>query len=309
MLTELTLVDHPSQEMNVGGAVPGVTHSRLDGAQQQRLINDSLPLVGYHVSELLRRVPTHVDREDLASAGAEALVRAARAFDPSLGVPFARYAATRIRGALVDELRSMDWISRGARSRVRAYSETMDRLSGTLGRRPTEEELAQALGVEIAEVRVARGDAGRRTVSLDAEPTVHESIGSDSPGPEDQLLVAERLRYLNAAVDALPDRLREVMVALYRQDVPVKELADRMGVTQSRISQLRTQALDLMRDGMNTALAPELAPKVEAEPGIATRRRLAYYAEVAKLASAHSVQDLKSAAMEVPCTCERAVGE
>ena len=238
------------------GTYVSAVSSSDDIVAQNRLIEENLPIVGYHVSEVLRRVPAHVDREELASAGAEALVRAARAFDPTLGVPFARYAATRIRGALIDELRSMDWISRGARTRVRAYSDMVDRLSGILGRKPSEEEVAEALGVGIAEVRTAREDAQRRTVSLDEEPLLYQNIGSGIAGPEDQLLASERIHYLNAAVDALPEKLRMVIVALYREDVAVKDLAERMGVTQSRISQLRTQALDMMREAVNAALSP-----------------------------------------------------
>ncbi len=259
-----------------------------DFIEQNRLVVEHLPVIGYHVSEVLRRVPAHVDREELASAGAEALVRAARAFDPALGVPFARYAATRIRGALIDELRSMDWISRGARTRVRAYSDMMDRLGGVLGRKPSEEEVAEALGVGIAEVRAAREDSQRRTVSLDEEPLLYENIGSETVGPEEHLLASERLGYIDAAVDALPEKLRAVIVALYRQDVPVKDLAEQMGVTQSRISQLRTQALDMMRDAVNAALSPELAPAPEPNPGVAMRRRLAYYEAVAESASERS---------------------
>ncbi len=261
-----------------------------DVVAQNRLVEENLPLIGYHVSEVLRRVPAHVDREELASAGAEALVRAARAFDPTLGVPFARYAATRIRGALIDELRSMDWISRGARSRVRAYSDTVDRLSGALGRKPSEDEVAEALGVEVTEVRATREDAQRRTVSFDEEPLLCENIGSKADGPEEQLLQSEQIRYVNAAVDALPTKLRTVIVALYRNDTPVKELAEHLGVTQSRISQLRTQALDMIRDAVNASLSPELAVVGEQDPGVAMRRRLAYYAEVAECAATRARQ-------------------
>lgn len=261
-----------------------------DVVAQNRLVEENLPLIGYHVSEVLRRVPAHVDREELASAGAEALVRAARAFDPTLGVPFARYAATRIRGALIDELRSMDWISRGARSRVRAYSDTVDRLSGALGRKPSEDEVAEALGVEVTEVRATREDAQRCTVSFDEEPLLCENIGSKADGPEEQLLQSEQIRYLNAAVDALPTKLRTVIVALYRNDTPVKELAEHLGVTQSRISQLRTQALDMIRDAVNASLSPELAVVGEQDPGVAMRRRLAYYAEVAECAATRARQ-------------------
>ena len=92
---------------------------RNSPAAVDALVTANLPLVGYHVSELLGRVPAYVSRDDLASAGSLALVLAAQAYDAETGVPFARYAALRIRGALLDELRSMDWASRGARQRAR----------------------------------------------------------------------------------------------------------------------------------------------------------------------------------------------
>ena len=184
----------------------------------------------------------------------------------------------------------MDWISRGARSRVRAYSDTVDRLSGALGRKPSEDEVAEALGVEVTEVRATREDAQRRTVSFDEEPLLCENIGSKADGPEEQLLQSEQIRYVNAAVDALPTKLRTVIVALYRNDTPVKELAEHLGVTQSRISQLRTQALDMIRDAVNASLSPELAVVGEQDPGVAMRRRLAYYAEVAECAATRARQ-------------------
>src|SRR5690242_19102732 len=106
-----------------------------------------LPLVGYAVSEMQHRVPPTVSRDELASAGSLALVLAAQAYDPQTGVPFARYASLRIKGALVDELRSMDWASRGARQRVRELAATSERLTSVLKRKPTREELANAMGV------------------------------------------------------------------------------------------------------------------------------------------------------------------
>ena len=90
-----------------------------DMNRSNALVEQHLALVGYNVNEVLARVPSHVSRADLTSAGAMALVRAARSFDDSKGVPFARYASMRIRGALIDELRSMDWVPRGARRRAR----------------------------------------------------------------------------------------------------------------------------------------------------------------------------------------------
>lgn len=250
------------------------------------LVVAHMPLVGYHVSEVLARVPATVSRDDLVSAGHLALVLAARAYDPETGVPFPRYAALRIRGALIDELRSMDWASRGARHRAREMSAASDRLTAALGRTPTREEVAGALGTDVAAVDQARQDAERRVLSMDA--TVHpvaDLVRDEAPGPEDNVLIGERLRYLRAAVETLPDRLRTVIEGLFLQDRSVAELADELGVTQSRISQLRTEGLALMRDGLNASLDPQMVPVAERPDGVAERRRRTYFAAVASRAA------------------------
>lgn len=265
------------------------------------LVVAHMPLVGYHVSEVLSRVPATVSREDLVSAGHLALVLAARAYDADTGVPFARYAALRIRGALIDELRSMDWASRGARHRARELSATSDRLTAALGRTPSREELARALGTDLAAVDQARQDAERRVLSIDA--TVHpvaELVRDEAPGPEDSVLSGERLRYLRAAVETLPDRLRTVIEGLFLQDRSVAELADELGVTQSRISQLRTEGLALMRDGLNASLDPDLVPAAERPDGVAERRRRTYFAAVASRAAMTAASHQAEAARSVP---------
>lgn len=254
--------------------------------EQDELITQHLPLVGYQVSEVIRRVPSHVQRDELAAAGSLALVQAARAFDPELGVPFARYAGVRIRGAILDELRGMDWASRGARQRARQLTDLTEKLTAALSRKPSREELAEALGVPVADVEATRGDAERRVLSLDVEgSTVADTLHSSGLGPEQKLLVKERLHYLHAAVAELPDRLRTVVEEIFFHDRPVAELADELGVTQSRISQLRTQALGMLKDAMNTSLEPDLAPQPSEAPGVAERRRQAYYAAVAARAT------------------------
>ncbi|WP_129339090.1 sigma-70 family RNA polymerase sigma factor [Cellulomonas endophytica] len=250
------------------------------------LVLAHLPLVGYHVSELLHRVPPTVSRDELASAGSLALVLASRAYDPTTGVPFARYAALRIRGALVDELRSMDWATRGARSRVRELAATSERLTATLGRAPSREELAGALGSDVATVDKARQDADRRVLSIDAtERPVADTMPDEAPNPEEALLDSERLHWLRSAVDTLPERLRTVVVGLFFEDRSVTELADELGVTQSRISQLRTEALGLLRDGMNAGLDPDMLQAPSRPEGVAERRRQSYFAAVAARAT------------------------
>lgn len=263
-----------------------ITKVQKLGTHIDVLVTANLPLVGYHVSELLGRVPSYVSRDDLASAGSLALVQAAQAFDSSLGVPFARYAALRIRGALLDELRSMDWVSRGARQRARRVTTTADELTSRLGRTPSRNEVAATLGTTVAEVDAARGDADRRVLSIEAfDSAIADTVKEPGIGPEECLLANEKLEHLRAAVTALPARLRYVVEQLFFQDRPVSDLADELGVSQSRISQLRTEALALMKDGMNASLEPGLVLAAERPEGVAERRRKAYFDLVAQEAS------------------------
>jgi RNA polymerase sigma factor for flagellar operon FliA len=248
------------------------------------LIEQHMALVGHIVRETVSRVPSHVDRDDLTSAGLAALVQAAHAFDPARGVPFARYAATRIRGALVDELRSIDWASRSVRRRARELDETRSRLAAALGRPATDAEVASAAGLSIDEVAANDDDVARAQVlSLHAseDNDLGELLVSSTPSPDVLAEHRERLTYLTEAVAELPERLRVVVEQYFLAERPMAEIAATLGVTESRVSQMRAEALILLRDALNHELEPELVP-VHARPqGAAARRREAYFAAVA----------------------------
>lgn len=248
------------------------------------LITQNIPLVGHLVRETLGRVPAHVNRDDLVSAGLTALVQAGQAYDASRGVPFARYAATRIRGALLDELRSVDWASRSVRRRARDLDETRSKLSATLGRTPTNAEVASALGVPLDEVVANDGDVARAQVlSLQAarEGVLDDLLVSSEPDPGAEVEHREQLGYLLAAVEELPERLRLVVREYFLAERPMAEIAAELGVTESRISQLRAEALVLLRDAVNKAFDPELVPVHPRPGGCADRRRESYFAAVA----------------------------
>lgn len=256
----------------------------LSAAERSALVEKNLPLVGYITSEFIGRLPSHVSRDDLTSAGLMALFQASKGYDPTTGVPFNRYANTRIRGAILDDLRGQDWASRGVRSRQRKLSQTEDQLTTQLGRTPTSSELASTLGVSDRELAETRDEAQRSMVlsmqGFTAEgASLDDHLPTHTPGPEQELLHRERLGYLRSAIAVLPERLRHVVEGYFIQERPMAELAEELGVSESRISQMRAEALVLLRDGMNTHLSPEMVA-AGGGTGAAVKRKEAYFAAV-----------------------------
>ncbi|MBO3742350.1 sigma-70 family RNA polymerase sigma factor [Actinoplanes flavus] len=263
----------------------------LSAAEQEELIRTHMPLVGHLVRDMLSRIPNHIHRDDLTSAGLHALVTATRGWDPARGVPFHRFAATRIRGGLLDELRSLDWATRSVRSKARNTDVTRQQLTTTLGRTPTPEELAQALGTTTSELHQTDTDVQRATVlSLQGFTTssADDLVTEPTPGPEEMLLRREQIGYLHHAIGSLPERLQTVVNEYFLHERPMAEIAADLGVTESRVSQLRAEALSLLRDGLNTHLSPELAPIPENPDSITARRRATYYANIANNTSMRS---------------------
>ena len=251
---------------------------------RDELITSHLPLVGHLVRETMGRVPAHVSRDDLTSAGMAALVQAARSFDAERGVVFARYAATRIRGAILDELRGIDWASRSVRRRARELDEARTKLAAALGRVPTTAEVASALGLRPEEVVANDDDVSRASVmSLQGfgDTPVEDLLPTTEPSPETHLEHREQLGYLVDAVAELPERLRKVVEDYFFAERPMAEIAEDLGVSESRISQMRAEALVLLKDAMNAALAPELVTPAKRPQGCAARRREAYFEAVA----------------------------
>jgi len=254
--------------------------------EQEQLIRDNMALVGHMVREMLFKVPAHVHRDDLASAGYAALVTAARAYDGTRGVPFGRFAAVRVRGALLDELRGMDWASRSVRARARRAEVARQELTARLGRTPTPTELAELLGVGVSELSNVDDDVQRAAVlSLQGftAGTAEDMVTETAMNPEEMLLHRERIGYLHDAVAVLPERLRFVVEASFLQERPLADVAAELSVTESRVSQLRTEALALLKDGLTTHL--EQQDNGQAKDGCVARRRAIYAAQIAARSS------------------------
>ncbi len=264
---------------------PSNTAGRLTPTQQN-LLNDHLPIVQYMVSDLLRRVPSYIQRDDLTSAAMLGLLQAVRAFDPTREAKFSTFARVRIQGSLLDELRSRDWASRGVRQQAKQVDMESERLANVLGRTPTTKEISDSLGGSDGQIHRLKADVHRATVlSFDGAPVDAQrtpldvlAIHHDHLDPAEQLEQRELTAYVRDAVANLPERLRHVIIGYFLEERPMAELAMELGVTESRISHMRAEALGLMGEAIRSATDDK--PK-ESEPGVASRRRSAYYAAVA----------------------------
>ena len=281
-----TLTSVPAPENRSGGPTsqcrPAVLPPPAD--RTQALVAAHLPLVGHLVRKTLSRVPAHVSHDDLTSAGMLALVQAAGAFDEERGASFATYASVRIRGALIDELRGLDWATRSVRRRARQVDDARGRISAALGRPAEDREVAAALGIGTGELVAHRDDLARASVlSLQAfqERAVEDLLPAQTRTPVDIIEERERVAYLHDAVAQLPERLQVVVQGHFFEDRPMAQIAEELGVSESRVSQLRAEAVVLLRGALTAALDPELAEVSERPEGCAARRRESYYASVA----------------------------
>lgn len=240
---------------------------------------DNLPLVGYLVSEISSRVRHH-DRDDFASAGALALVHCAESFDPGLGVPFGAYARRRILGAFADEMRAADWATRTARTRINESTAVTETLTQSLGRVPTVEEVASAMGVDRATATTALTDASRTVAPLDEIAEWFLATTADTP--EESVLAAEQLQYLRAAVDALPDKMRYIISQVYLEERPVKDIAEELGSSHAAVSQQRAEGIRLLGDALSAHHGHTPRRAEAAGRRISAPRRNAYLSTVAE---------------------------
>jgi len=250
----------------------------VERADRNALVVENLALVGYLVSEVCAKA-THLSRDDLASAGSVALITAADAFDPTLGVPFGAFARRRIIGAFADEMRAIDWAPRSVRKRIKETLSVRETLTAELGRYPSVEEIAAALGVDRETAEAALDDASRTVSALD--DTTSELLVSETASPEGSLLTEERLAFLKAAVHNLPPKMRYIVEQIYFEDRSVKEIAEEVGATHSAVSQQRSEAIRLLRDGLHTHYSDDGGASYVPESRIAPSRRNAYLTALA----------------------------
>lgn len=231
-------------------AAPTAAPARGDAAPYARAA-DHLPLVRQVAERIARRLPRNVDVGDLVSAGTLGLLDALERFDDARGASFPAYAALRVKGAILDELRAMDWLPRAARRDAKKLASVSFALTGALGRAPSQAELAGALGLDERRLeRLQRDVAGLAVVSVeDVAPDEGFAAfrAADSLEPGRALERRQAKERLAAALTCLPVKERDVLRMYYLEERTLKDIGAQLGVTEGRVSQLHRQALDRLR--------------------------------------------------------------
>ena len=263
----------------------------VDTVDRDSLVRRHQPLVSQVVFQVAVHFPRHVDREELARYGVIGLVEAARRFDDSRGVPFDRFAAQRIRGAILDAVRAADWAPRSVRTLARRLEGVEQRLATELGRVPSSVEMAEALGMTRDELARLQ-DRLFRSVVLALEHEVSDSTEEDltlidvlcdrsAVEPLEELESRELHAYLRDAVHLLPERHRLVIVGYFLEGRTSQELARFLGVTESRVSQLRSEALAMLKEGIEAQYAGPVASP-DQSIGRVARRKATYAAAISE---------------------------
>jgi RNA polymerase sigma factor FliA len=227
-----------------------------DQGVRDRLILTYAPLVKYVAGRLGSGLPAHVDENDLVSYGLLGLIGAIERFDPDRDIKFETYAIARIKGSIIDELRAMDWVPRSVRSRARDIERAIAELERKLHRAPTDEEIAEKLGVSTDDLNDSLTEIGRSSIAaLDELWTISSGGGGDQvalidtiedtqgPEPQSELAQTELKEALGEAIARLPEREKLVVTLYYYEELTLREIGEVLGVTESRVSQLHTKAI------------------------------------------------------------------
>jgi RNA polymerase sigma factor for flagellar operon FliA len=242
--------------LNLADPLPWTDKAReLDSPERARFLESHVDLVRYLALRMATRLPASVDVDDLISDGILGLLDAVEKFDPERSVRFRTYAESRIRGAILDGLRQKDWRPRSVRSLQRNLDETMCQLQSAQNGAITEEQIAAALGVDLQTYRSQLKDlAVGPLLSLDDIPFGGEPAAGEEGGPHAHIERRDLIEALTEEITRLPERERRVLELYYDQGLNMKEVGAVLGVTESRVCQLHSQAAARLRSALRARM-------------------------------------------------------
>ncbi|MDR2442770.1 MAG: FliA/WhiG family RNA polymerase sigma factor [Deltaproteobacteria bacterium] len=260
-----------SERQAYGSRADKPSWQKLSMADKTNYVEQYSPLIKYLADRLASRLPDHIVKDDLVSAGVMGLIDAVDRFETERGIMFKTYAEFRIKGAMIDELRNQDWVPRTVRKKANDLERLWRRLEILLGRPPTDEESAEALDIDIASyhklldevssVNMLDLEAFRIETPNGREPTgIYEVLADENYRDALTLLGQEEVRLLLVeSIDSLPEKERLVVTLYYHEELTMKEIGQVMGYTESRISQIHTKSVIKLRGKLSRYFDRKLA--------------------------------------------------
>ncbi len=246
-----------------------VKEMEINLENREAVIIEYSPMVKYVANRIARRLPPHIEVEDLISVGVMGLIDAIEKYDPARGAKFKTYAEFRVRGAILDELRSMDWVPRSIRQKASQVDAVIQKLQAKLGRPPEDEEVAKELGVSLDQFFDTLNETRSMPVlSLDDLNIVKETGGQQSlldclagkvdADPQVQFRLNELKEIIAKTIDTLPEKERLVISLYYYKELTMSEIGVVLNVTESRVSQIHSRTMFRLRTKLKAFAAEEL---------------------------------------------------
>ena len=234
----------------------------------EQILKEYSPMIKYVANRIALRLPPHIEVDDLISVGAIGLMDAIEKYDATRGAKFKTYAEFRVRGSILDELRSMDWVPRSVRQKASNLDAVSTKLQSKLGRLPEDEEIAEEMGVTLEEFYntlnetrnmplLSLEDLGVAKDSGDKQSLLDTLEGKGDVDPQTQLRLNELKTMIASAIDSLPEKERLMVSLYYYEELTMKEIGEVLGITESRISQIHSKAVYRLRTKLKVLIAEE----------------------------------------------------
>jgi len=233
-----------------------------------QIVEEYSPMIKYVANRIAMRLPPHIEVDDLISVGAIGLMDAIEKYDPNRGAKFKTYAEFRVRGSILDELRSLDWVPRSVRQKASSLDAVSNKLQSKLGRPPEDEEIAEEMGITLEELfdtinetrnmpLLSLEDLGITSPAGDKQSLLDTLEGKGDVDPQTQMRLNELKSLIATAIDALPEKERLMVSLYYYEELTMKEIGEVLGITESRISQIHSKAVYRLRTKLKTLIAEE----------------------------------------------------
>tara|TARA_B100000686_G_scaffold345413_1_gene429985 strand:+ start:96 stop:857 length:762 start_codon:yes stop_codon:yes gene_type:complete len=240
----------------------------ISAENSEQVIKEYAPMIKYVANRIALRLPPHIEVDDLISVGVLGLIDAIEKFDPTRGAKFKTYAEFRVRGAILDELRSLDWVPRSVRQKATQLDNVCQKLQAELGREPEDEEIAKKMGVNLDEffdtVNETRTmpilsleDLGFSKDENDQRSLLDCLAGKTDSDPQVQMRLTELKSIIAKAIETLPEKECLMISLYYYEELTMKEIGEVLGITESRVSQIHSKAVFKLRTKLKMLIAEE----------------------------------------------------